>query len=166
MSAISPISESDIDQKIYFTYSYRRQTLLDTMLEVTKKIESDFFCDESILEQGIEFIGLINKQGKLESALFHDDIGLTAEKKEMYMMGLRLQSSMQSDYDSDFGPVSYTLTERGKSKFVSIVNFPYIVLAIMKKSKNHIAVIGKIKTALRNFQNFNRELTPQESDRV
>jgi hypothetical protein len=128
----------------------------------TKKIEPDFFCDKSILEDGIEFIGLINKQGRMENAIFNNDISLTGDKKEMYMMGLRLQSSMQSDYDSDFGPVSYTVIEREKSKFVSIVNFPYIILAIMKKSKDHIEVINKIKTTIRNFQNVKEESPTQE----
>ncbi len=136
------------------------------MLEVTNKIEPVFFYDKSILEQGVEFIRLINKQGRIEGALFNDDINLTGERREMYMMELRLQSSMQSDFDPELGPVNYNVTERGKSKFVSIVNFPYIVLAIMKKSKDHIAVIGKIKAAIRNFQNFNRESTVQKSDRV
>ena len=157
---------SDMRQKIYFTYSYRKQVLPETMLEVTKKIGEDFFCDRSILEHGIEFIGLINRQGRMEGAIFNNDINLTGVRKEMYMMELRLQSSMQSDFDTEFGRVSYNVTERGKSKFVSILNFPYIVLAIMKKSKDHIAVIGKIKTALRNFQNFNQESTVQKSGQV
>ena len=136
------------------------------MLEVTEQIRAGFFSDKLVLEQGIEFIGLINKQGKLESALFNNDINMTREKKEMYMMGIRLQSSMQSDYDYEFGPVSYTITEREKSKFVSIINFPYIILAIMKKSKDHIAVIAKIKTAIRNSHNVNKELPLRESDQV
>ena len=136
------------------------------MLEVTEQIRAGFFSDKLVLEQGIEFIGLINKQGKLESALFNNDINMTREKKEMYMMGIRLQSSMQSDYDYEFGPVSYTITEREKSKFVSIINFPYIILAIMKKSKDHIAVIAKIKTAIRNSHNVKKELPLRESDQV
>ena len=136
------------------------------MLEVNKKIKPSFFCDKSMLENGIEFIGFINKLGRMEGSIFNNDINLTGERKEMYMMQLRLQSSMQDDFDFELGPVSYNVTERGKSKFVSIVNFPYIVLAIMKKSKNHIAVISKIKTAIRNFPNFNRESTVQESDLV
>ncbi len=136
------------------------------MLEVTNKIEPVFFYDKSILEQGVEFIGLINKQGRIEGALFNDDINLTGERREMYMMELRLQSSMQSDFDPELGPVNYNVTERGKSKFVSIVNFPYIVLAIMKKSKDHIEVIDKIKTAIRNFGKASKELSVPESDQV
>lgn len=128
------------------------------MLEVTEKIEPDFFCDQSILEDGIEFIGLVNKQGRMENVMFHNDIPLTVERKEMYMMGLRLQTSMQSDFDSELGPVSYNVTEREESKFVSIVHFPYIILAIMEKSKDHVVVINKIKAAIRNFRKVSKEL--------
>ena len=136
------------------------------MLEVTKKNEDGLFYNKSILEDGVEFIGLINKQGKMENTIFKNEINLTEERKEMFSMELMLQSSMQSDFDSEFGPVSYTITEREKSKFVSILTFPYLILAIMKKNKDHIAVIGKIKTAIRNFQNFNKESNVQKSDHV
>lgn len=54
-------SDGDMTPKDILAYSYRKQTLLETMLEVTEKIEPDFFCDKSILDDGIEFIGLINK---------------------------------------------------------------------------------------------------------
>ena len=122
------------------------------MSEVTKN-KINFFGDKSSLKNGIEFIGLINKHGKVENSLFKNDITLTKEKKEMFLMGLRLQFSMQSDYDSDFGPVSYTLTERGNSKFVSISTISHTVLAIMKKSLNHIKMVEKIKIALRDLEN-------------
>ena len=131
---------------------------LESMLEVIAKNESGFFYDKSLLEEGVDFIGLINKQGKMETTLFENKINLTKERKEMFSMQLRLQSSMQSDFDSEFGPVSYTITEREKSKFVSILNFPYIVLAIMKKNIDHIAVINKINVAIQNFENINKEL--------
>ncbi len=136
------------------------------MLEVITKNEVGLFYDKSILEEGVEFIGLINKQGRMESALGKEDINLTEERKEMYLMGLALQSSMQSDFDSEFGSVSYTVTEREKSKFISVPSFPHTILAIMKKSKDHIEVIKKIKTAIRNFKNVDKELSVQESDQV
>jgi hypothetical protein len=128
------------------------------MSEVIARNESDIFYDKSILEDGVEFIGLINKQGKMENILFKNEINLTKERKEMFSMELRLQSSMQSDFDSEFGPVSYTVTEREKSKFVSILTFSHIILAIMKKNIDHIAVINKIKATRQNFENVNKEL--------
>ena len=60
------------------------------MLEVTTKNEIDFFHDKSMLVKGVEFIGLINKQGRMESTLYKNEINLTKEKKEMFLMGLRL----------------------------------------------------------------------------
>ncbi len=128
------------------------------MLEVIAKNESDLFYDKSILEDGVEFIGLINKQGKMENILFKNEINLTKERKEMFSMELRLQSSMQSDFDSEFGSVSYTVTEREKSKFISIPTFSHIILAIMEKNIDHIAVIDKIKATIKNFVNVNKEL--------
>lgn len=114
------------------------------MLEVINKNKSEIFYDESILEDGIEFIGLINKQGRMENVLTKNGINLTNERMAMFSMGFRLQSSMQSDFDSEFGPVTYTVTEREKLKFVSILIFPYVVLAMMKKNIDHIPIIDKI----------------------
>ena len=128
------------------------------MLEVTAKNESNLFYDKSILEDGVEFIGLINKQGKMENTLFKNEINLTKERKEMFSMERRLQSSMQSDFDSEFGPVSYTIEVREKLKFISIPIFSHIVLAIMKKNIDHVAVINKIKAGIKNFVNVNKEL--------
>ena len=136
------------------------------MLEISTKNEAGFLYDKSLLEQGVEFIGLINKQGRMESTLFKNEMNLTKEKKDMFLMGLRLQNTMQSDYDDEFGPVSYTITERENSKFVSIPSFPHIILAIMKKNKGHIAVINKIKIAIRDFEKVRKELPAQESDQV
>ena len=128
------------------------------MSEVILKNEMGLFYDKSILEDGVEFIGLINKQGRMENTLSKNEINLTKERKEMFSMELRLQCSMQSDFDPEFGPVNYTMTERKKLKFVSILSFPYVVLAIMKKNIDHIAVINKIKKKIRNFENVNNEL--------
>jgi hypothetical protein len=149
-----------------FTYTYISDGPLKSMSEVIAKNEMGLFYDKSILEDGVEFIGLINKQGKMENTLFKNEINLTKERKEMFSMELRLQISMQSDFDSEFGTVSYTVTEREKSKFVSILALPYIVLAVMKKNIDHIAVINKIKTKIRHFENINKELSVQKSDQV
>lgn len=126
------------------------------MLEVLAKNEFDIFYDKSILEDGVDFIGLINKHGKMGNILIKNEINLKQERVAMFSMELRLQNSMQRDFDSEFGPVSHTLTEREELKFVSIPVFPYIVLAIMKKDIDHIPVINKIKTNIENFKNIDR----------
>jgi len=127
------------------------------MIEDTVKNKSGLFYDKSILDDGIEFIGLINKQGKMEIILYENGINLRKERKEMFSMELRLEISMHSDFDSEFGPVSYTVTEREKSKFVSILSLPYIILIVMKKNLDHIIVIDKIMKIIRNFASINKE---------
>ena len=94
----------------------------------------------------------------MENTLFKNEINLTKERKEMFSMERRLQSSMQSDFDSEFGPVSYTIEEREKLKFISIPTFSHIVFAIMEKNMDHIVVINKIKTAIKNFVTVKKEL--------
>ena len=136
------------------------------MSEIKEKNEMGHFYDRSILKDGVEFIGLINERGRMEDAIFKNEINLTKERKEMFSMQFRLQSSMQSDFDSEFGSVSYTVTVREKSKFVSILAFPNIVLALMKKNIDHTTVVDKIKTKIRNFENVNKKLSLQKSDQV
>ncbi|MHB8602482.1 MAG: hypothetical protein ACYC6W_06370 [Nitrosotalea sp.] len=136
------------------------------MLEVNTKNNFNLFYDKSILAEGVEFIGWINKQGKMENTLFNSNINLTTEKKEMFSMGLRLQSSMQSDFDSDFGSVSYTLTERKQSKFVSILSSPYIILVIMKKNIDHIGVIKKIKKKIQKFEKTNKTFVQKSAQEL
>lgn len=133
------------------------------MLESIIKNEIDFFHDKSILEDGVEFIGLINKEGRMESALCKNEINLTEERKEMFLMQFRLQSSMQRDYDDEFGPVSHTITERKNSIFVSIPIVSHTVLAIMKKNIDPTVAINKIKIAIRSFENRNKELSVPKS---
>jgi hypothetical protein len=133
------------------------------MLESIIKNEIDFFHDKSILGEGVEFIGLINKEGRMESVLCKNEINLTEERKEMFLMQFRLQSSMQRDYDDEFGPVSHTITERENSIFVSIPIVSHTVLAIMKKNIDTAVAITKIKIAIRSFENRNKELFVQKS---
>lgn len=52
-----------------------------SMTEVITKNEFDLFYDISILEDEAEFIGLINKQGKMENILFKNEINLTSDEK-------------------------------------------------------------------------------------
>lgn len=137
--------------------------LPETMSESIVKNEIDFFHDKSILGKGVEFIGLINKEGRMENTLCKNEINLTNERKEIFFMQFRLQSSMQRDYDDEFGPVSHTITERKNSVFVSIPIVSHTVLAIMKKNMDPTVAINKIKIAIRNFENHNKELAVQKS---
>ncbi|MBI3639311.1 MAG: hypothetical protein HY223_03250 [Thaumarchaeota archaeon] len=110
---------------------------------------SDFLPQiRTFLEDGVDYIGIINKCGRLEDFASKEDIKLSAEKREMFCMGLRLLGSMQEDYDDEFGPVNYSMTERENSKILSIPAFSHTILAIINKDLDHTQVINKIRSMI------------------
>ncbi|MEM3065097.1 MAG: hypothetical protein QW177_06980 [Candidatus Nitrosotenuis sp.] len=92
----------------------------------------------------VDYIGIINKHGRLEDSVYKQDIPLDANKKEMFCMCVRLQNSMQCDFDDEFGPINYAVIERERSKFVSIPVTSYTILVIMNRDMDHIEVIEEI----------------------
>lgn len=110
---------------------------------------SQIINEESIpsqirLTKGVEFVGIINNQGRIENYVCDADISLIREKKEMFYMSVVLQHKMLGDFDDDFEAIKYTVTERGKSKFVTIPFFSKIIFIKMKKEINHLRLINKI----------------------
>jgi hypothetical protein len=100
--------------------------------------------DDFIPPAGIEFVCLINKQGRIEQSIFNNGIDITEDKREMFAMGLQLQNSMQSDFDYEFGTVHYTITERENARFVSIPTSTGVLLAKMNKSADPFVFVDKI----------------------
>lgn len=75
---------------------------------------------DSILENGVEYLAIINKKGRIEDTVYKNDINLNDERKQVFFLSLLLHNSMQRDFDEEFGAVNYNITDRGDSKFVSI----------------------------------------------
>ena len=103
-----------------------------------------FSLDELIPPTGTEFVCMINKQGRIEQSIFKNGIEMTSEKREMFAMGVQLQNSMQSDFDYEFGTVSYTITERKDARFVSIPTHVGVLLAKITKSTDPFVFIKKV----------------------
>lgn len=97
-----------------------------------------------MLPAGTEFVCIINKQGRMEQSILNEGINITKEKSEMFAMALRLQSSMQSDFDCEFGTVHYTIIERENARFVSIPTDMGILLAKLNKLTDPFVFIHKI----------------------
>ncbi len=101
------------------------------------------YCLNSLLAYGLDYVGVINAQGRIvehASKLLH----LTPQKLEMLCMGIRLQHSMQSDFDEDLGGVNYIVTQRGNLKFVSMPVSSNVMLAIAKKDVDHSPLIQRM----------------------
>ena len=117
--------------------------------------------------ENIQSVAVINKNGRAIEEKARSDSDLMSDKKnEMYFMQCALQISMARDFDEEFGPVSFTITERENSKFVSIPSFPHIILAKIKKGIDNTVLINKIKKVIRSFEVRNRESFVWEGNRV
>lgn len=126
-------------------------------------------CNSILLTSGdIQSVAVINKNGRAieKKTRGNTDQLIPDQKNEIYFMQCSLQISMARDFDEEFGPVNYIITERENSKILSIPSFPHIILAIMKKGMDHTALVNKIKKAIRNFENLNRELSVRKGDQV
>ena len=118
--------------------------------------ESEFLSQmTSLLEIGSEYIGIINKKGRLEEVFYkQNDMNMTEEKKEMFFMTLQLHNSLQSDFDNELGQVNYITIERQKSRFVSITTSEGIILVKLNKSADPFFIINKITEILDSHKRF------------
>src|SRR5438105_3987084 len=106
----------------------------------------DEFLQDKLL--GTEFVCIINKQGRIEESIYKNGINISEEKKKMFAMMIQLQNSLQSDFDDEFGPVQYTITERENARFVSVPTHVGILLAKLNKSADPVAFVNKITEML------------------
>ncbi len=57
------------------------------------------------LDNGIKFLGLVNKHGRLEDSIKDKNFTLSDRTSEMLFMSIRLQNSLQNDFADQFGKV-------------------------------------------------------------
>lgn len=120
-------------------------------------IESDLVSKEgSLIEHDVLFLGFVNNRGRLESSSSKSSLNLTDQRMEMFLMGTSLQSSLQKDFDEDFGQVDYCLVRRENLKFVSIPLQSGILLGVIPCSSNHDSFVDSIRTILNSKNSENR----------
>lgn len=107
-----------------------------------------------LLEQGIQYLGIINKQGRLQTNISIHDVNITEKKKEILFMQQKLQNTMDSEFDENFGYVKYTITEREHSKILSIPIFPYLAFAIIDKSSDIRVLVPLITEIIKESLTF------------
>jgi len=98
----------------------------------------------SFLGKEIRYLAMINKQGKIEN-IFGIEIVSSPQRKEMFGMSIRLQNSLQKDFDNEFGLTNYTIIERKNLKFFLLPYLSYVILAITSKDVKPAHIINKIK---------------------
>src|SRR5574338_767725 len=88
-----------------------------------------------IVKDGVSYVGLINKNGRLDEMVCKEDLPLSKDKKEMFYMSIKFLGSMQSDFDAELQPVHYNITQRGDLKIVTIPIGDKIAFSLMDKAE-------------------------------
>ncbi len=119
--------------------------------------------DDSMIPSGVEFVGIINKKGRLVETIGKDLLcDMPRDIKEMFCMNIALRGSMQKDFDEYLGPVNYCMTQRGNTKFISIpaVN-GNTILGITKKKVEPSGVVGCVTQMLQSSNQY-----PADDDKI
>ena len=104
----------------------------------------------SILKPRLEWIGLINKHGRLVNSVSINSHKVPPkDKQEMWLMSIALINSMQKDYDEEYGPLNYFMTQRRDLKFIAIpTNDCNTFLAVTKNNVEHEDIVRGIEQIL------------------
>ena len=117
---------------------------LKSKLEQNQQKNDVFAKIRSFLENKIQYLSLINNQGKIE-IIFGNEIVSDPQRKEMLGMSIRLQNSLQKDFDNEFGLIDYIIIERENLRFFLLPYSAYVILAVTGKHVKSMHVINKIK---------------------
>lgn len=109
------------------------------------------------LNNECQYVGIINKNGRLEEEFYKKKLDLSAEKIEMFCMGLRLQMLMQNEFDEEFGSIKYSIIQRESSKFIVIPVFSHVIFLKLNKDASHEIFIEKIRKLIRD-RNIDKEI--------
>ncbi|MDE1765624.1 MAG: hypothetical protein KGI27_05010 [Thaumarchaeota archaeon] len=101
-----------------------------------------------LFKHGVEYIGIINERGRLVDAIYKNQMDMPGGQLEMFFMGIRLQCSMQKDFDGMMSTLSHILMERENLKTLCIPILSFIVLVVMGKKANHRKIVEKITHAV------------------
>ncbi|MGI0061331.1 MAG: hypothetical protein ACREBA_02635 [Nitrosotalea sp.] len=118
--------------------------------------------DEYLLVPGVEFVGLVTKNGRLVDYKAKNGLRFSEEQKEMFFMSVSLYQTMQHDYDENFGVIKYTITERENFRIVSVPNGQDTVVIVMKGKFS--STIKKVLEAIDHAKNQDKYKNPKPSN--
>ena len=134
-----------------------------TLMHTVELNHEFIFQKASIINQDVEFLGIINERGKLIESIGKDCFDMSNGNKEMFFMKIVLRSKMQKDFDEYLGSVNYCMTQRGGKKFISIpVYGNKVILAVTKNDFDHEALVNDITQTLKYSEQFLNEKFQKE----
>lgn len=116
--------------------------------------EFDVLCSNiAKIDESIEIVAVLNNKGRvIEMITLEDGINkyLTPQKREMLFMECVLKSSMNKEYDHEFGKVQSSILMREKFIVFSFEMLDYVILVISKPVFNLIHLKNSISEAIIN----------------
>jgi hypothetical protein len=109
--------------------------------------------DEHMLGDGIDFVGLITKNGRLVDCN-KNSLNLSKEQKEMFFMSCSLQQRMNQDYDEDFGQVKYSVTERENHRIITIPQESDTLIFVVNNEGEFLSRVKNILDAIRHAKSM------------
>jgi hypothetical protein len=107
----------------------------------------DKLCDRIFaVDKGVRFAGVIDKMGNLVAGGMRkgiDPLEPRQERRKLYLE-FALRNAMRQDFDSEYGRVIYTLSEREKIKITSFPMGEQLVLVSIDKDRPHAKIIKQV----------------------
>jgi hypothetical protein len=125
------------------------------MSATLQDIKFDELCNSILrINKNIQSVAIINKLGRPVEKITRDDSlkHLPQPKDEMFFMQCVLEISMGKDYDSEYGPINYHLSERGNLTMITFPMRDHVVLVTIKKDTSPISLAKKIVTTINGYQ--------------
>lgn len=113
--------------------------------------------DEQMLGEGIDFVGLITKNGRLVDCNNTNTLNLSPEQKEMFFMSCSLQQRMNQDYDEDFGQVKYSVTERENHRIITVPQESDTLIFVMDNDGKFLSRVKSILKAIKHAKSFKQD---------
>ena len=121
---------------------------------MSKNIEALHF-DEQMLGNGVEFAGLVTKNGHLVAAgNDQNNFDLSKDQMEMFFMSCSLQQRMDQDYDDNFGQVKYTVTERENFRIITVPQGSDTLIFVMDKSGEFLSGVKTLLDAIKHVKSL------------
>jgi hypothetical protein len=106
------------------------------------------------VNEKIRFVGIIDQMGKLTAGDMKNGLQSLegGDGSIRLYLGYAINNVLRRDFDSVFGKVLYTYSDREKIKLLTIPINNNILLVSMDKSADHVDLINKIMDVVRKHQ--------------
>jgi hypothetical protein len=144
------------DKRSYELNNGYKPILPSITLGLPKSANYEKLCDRIFaLDGSIRFAGIIDKMGNLVAGGMRkgiDPLEPQEERRKLYLE-FALRNAMRQDFDSEYGKVIYTLSEREKIKIASFPLKENLILVSIEKKAKHDEVISKVLALLAKGDN-------------